>query len=668
MKNEENKHESGVSGISRRNLLTSIGLTGAAVAAGGMLHAMAGAQSTVSGEVYGEGKGGCAMKVTSAATIADLVGLSCTVDGMMVEVASYSDFSELGGGLFIYDAGVPRTQHNGVTVFSPTVPALPAQAGTGNGEKLGNYILGVGETAGGSSGCWIRRGERVLRQLNLADAGIVPELDNVAKPFRAISTRFVSGSVITMAPGEYRLAHDGLNIDPEGGSRTEHNAYLVMLGLNDMTLHLHGVKINVVDHNLDQDSLTILACFGCNRVVVDGLSIDMTCVGGTDSLGTRAMWFNFFHAADGTLCQNITVKNCPYLRAYHPLGGTPAGTGTSGTSHYAKVIGLEFFSNLDSGVRQRSLHFINNKVFDTQARTVWLWFADNFLISGNEFVDVGHWTLRITTGNQKGIISNNYMRSSDQYSFAQIGITKQTVRADPKQIIITDNIFETGNNDTIRLLGASDVIIANNQFSNYAGYNGRLRSAISMQVDDGRTPSDIVVANNLFKGMQFHIYTSAAERLSIMGCKFDSPEASAVSLNGAYTDYKISDCEITSSGGHGISLKSCVRPKVSNVTFRSCAGDIMLNGTVQASVKQCTFLAGTGRAIGQTGTPTPTGTVIEHNEFYDNTYASDPYLIRAAVSSEGHSTIRFNIFENNTAKLFGTPHIQSDNIVDGTIV
>lgn len=655
-------------GMSRRNLLTTIGLTSAAVVAGGMLHAVSG-EGTVAGAVYGEDEGGCGMKVRSVSTIADLVGLSCAVDGMKVAVTSYSDFSELGGGLFVYDAGVVRSLHNGVTIFSPTVPVLPSQSGTGNGEKLGNYILGTGETSAGSSGCWVRVGNKGIQRINFADAGIVPELDNIARPFRAISTRLVSGSVITMEPGNYTLAHDGLNIDPEGGTRTEHNAYLVLLGLNDMTFNLHGVKINIVDHNLDEDSITIIACFGCNRVVFDGLSIDMTCVGGRNDYGTRAMWFHFSFAADGTLCQNITVKNCPYLRAYHPLGGTPAGEGTSGTSQYSKVEGMRFFSDLDSLTRQRSIQFINNKVFDTTARTIWLWFAENFLISGNEFHDVGFpHTLRITTANQKGIISNNYMRARSEFSFSQIAITKQTVRADPKNIIITNNIFESGNNDAIRLYGASDVIIAENQFSNYPGYDGTLRSGILLQSDDGLTPTDVMIANNHFKGMNYHIYVSAAERLSIRGCKFVSAAGSAVGISGQGLDHTISDCEITSSTGFGISLSGCVRPKVDNVTFKSCAGDMILNSTVRASIKNCKFVGGTGRAISQTGTTAPTDTIVENNEFYDNTYAADQYLIRAAVSSTGNSAIRFNVFENNTAKLYGTPNIKSDNIVDGVIV
>lgn len=57
----------------------------------------------------------------------------------------------LGGGIFVWDSTRAKSNHNGVTVFSPTVPW-----GGNTGSSHTDFLNAVGETDGAGSGCWIR--------------------------------------------------------------------------------------------------------------------------------------------------------------------------------------------------------------------------------------------------------------------------------------------------------------------------------------------------------------------------------------------------------------------------------------------------------------------------------------------------------------------------------
>ena len=55
-----------------------------------------------------------------------------------------------GGGIVSYDASMPKSQHDGMRVFSPTVPWDGTQA------ALAAFLAGTGETTPAGSGCWVR--------------------------------------------------------------------------------------------------------------------------------------------------------------------------------------------------------------------------------------------------------------------------------------------------------------------------------------------------------------------------------------------------------------------------------------------------------------------------------------------------------------------------------
>lgn len=55
-------------------------------------------------------------------------------------VKGYAPGTTFGGGIFYWDATLPKSQHNGITVFSPTVPW------DGTYTTLATFLAGTGET------------------------------------------------------------------------------------------------------------------------------------------------------------------------------------------------------------------------------------------------------------------------------------------------------------------------------------------------------------------------------------------------------------------------------------------------------------------------------------------------------------------------------------------
>ena len=68
----------------------------------------------------------------------------------LANVRSYISGSNSGGGLFYWSPSASKSEHNGITVFSPTVPF------DGTYSTLSDFLSGVGESSPGGNGCWVR--------------------------------------------------------------------------------------------------------------------------------------------------------------------------------------------------------------------------------------------------------------------------------------------------------------------------------------------------------------------------------------------------------------------------------------------------------------------------------------------------------------------------------
>lgn len=96
-----------------------------------------------------------ASRVPTVATLAELLSASTDTDWNVKSYfngwAAYLD-EPLGGGTFHWDATRAKSEHNGGTIISPTVPW-----GGNTGSSHTDFLNGVGETDGAGSGCWVKK-------------------------------------------------------------------------------------------------------------------------------------------------------------------------------------------------------------------------------------------------------------------------------------------------------------------------------------------------------------------------------------------------------------------------------------------------------------------------------------------------------------------------------
>jgi len=57
---------------------------------------------------------------------------------------------------------VSKSDHDGITIYSPTVPKISDQAGVTLAERTANYLAGAGETDPGGTGCYVRKDVKEL--------------------------------------------------------------------------------------------------------------------------------------------------------------------------------------------------------------------------------------------------------------------------------------------------------------------------------------------------------------------------------------------------------------------------------------------------------------------------------------------------------------------------
>lgn len=113
-------------------------------------------------------------------------------------VKGYTPGTTFGGGIFYWDATLPKSQHNGITVFSPTVPW------DGTYTTLATFLAGTGETTPSGRGCWVRMqnsrdmlvswGGVDITGTNVADAAVTAVIKYANTVKRSV--RFDSGANI----------------------------------------------------------------------------------------------------------------------------------------------------------------------------------------------------------------------------------------------------------------------------------------------------------------------------------------------------------------------------------------------------------------------------------------------------------------------------------------
>ncbi|MCU9521142.1 hypothetical protein OE325_05530 [Pseudomonas aeruginosa] len=85
----------------------------------------------------------------SVSSVADIKNQTKRAD-LKLSLSSYHPLGKSGGGTFIWSPSTPKSNHDGGTIFSPTVPWDGSQS------TLSDYLDGEGETDPSGSGCWLR--------------------------------------------------------------------------------------------------------------------------------------------------------------------------------------------------------------------------------------------------------------------------------------------------------------------------------------------------------------------------------------------------------------------------------------------------------------------------------------------------------------------------------
>ncbi|HFV9303971.1 TPA: hypothetical protein ACIAJC_001622 [Citrobacter freundii] len=147
-------------------------------------------------------------------SVKDLMAVSDKSANNVRQVTGYVPGTDFGGGQFYWDASKPKSQHNGITIFSPTVPWDGSYAG------LTLFLAGTGESDASGMGCWVRSysGADILTSwaghdvtgANAADVSVTAAIKLSAKLKTAC--RADAGSTIKCGFTTKVQAHDKHNI------------------------------------------------------------------------------------------------------------------------------------------------------------------------------------------------------------------------------------------------------------------------------------------------------------------------------------------------------------------------------------------------------------------------------------------------------------------------
>lgn len=232
-----------------------------------------------------------------------------------VIVKGYLPGSTIGGGEFRWNPVRVKTQHDGGTAISPTVP----WDGT-TGAALTAFLAGTGETNPGGAGCWERLGEA----LDIVHFGATPTVgvDNFGAITKAVSVAFAKKAMLTAAAGTFEysttldfsyptlvfrgngfrntvLKYNGNDVAIKAhGDRPNNGAFSLDFSLSDFTIEgnanaliLLSVRINHVkirDVNVREASSTLGIGFKIEGVVA-GSFINLTCSSGSQLMVNRPL-------------------------------------------------------------------------------------------------------------------------------------------------------------------------------------------------------------------------------------------------------------------------------------------------------------------------------------------------------------------------------------------
>ncbi|EEY8376825.1 phage head-binding domain-containing protein [Escherichia coli] len=435
-----------------------------------------------------------------------------------LNVIGYVPGTNFGGGQFYWDASMPKSQHNGITIFSPTVPW------DGSYAELAAFLAGTGESDGGGSGCWIRS-NCVLDGIHTVWAGHdINGVHDSTESVNACISKFGGVRAIRFSAGEIKFNYQ-ISQQYHDSAGVIRKTAIVINGKNNLFVYAD----NDVNINTDGNGEAERVCFGlfnCKNFKFNGIKLNQSCTnfstGPSDTTFTpQENWFGFaLEGSSGSINDiDVLAARIFVMADADGDGAIPNEDITLSNVRTDLVTNYTFFTKNLNGIAK----MIDCQTYRTGRK--WHTFGEDFACSArtkyliaerNYFISPISIQSRITPWGVTGgaVISNNI--KTGQGIFVEIGGESNGVAA---QNVVIDSNISIGDQNEDGTFSSHILIIWNGSNDYSTSFNG------------------IKITKNTFKGGGYAINDYAETQMSaycyglvIENNQFDRTDAVKVTM------------------------------------------------------------------------------------------------------------------------------------------
>lgn len=402
-------------------------------------------------------------------SIKDLMVLA--LKDVPVQVSSYVPGTEFGGGLFQWDSTKPKSQHNGITIFSPTVPWDGAY------NSIPAFIRKTGETAPAGTGCWVRSntGKKLLASWGGLDISGVNIMDDIML------------ELCKYAHNTRRILDMDTNAEVQAGftkgtqTVDKHNVFTqasVVLDNLYVTIRGNGCKINTY-HPVHKERTVFLLRGGAFNISGFRWNIDFTdySIQPTDTEHRQGEWWMGIVAegCEAVVCENHEVNACQMFVRADVFNGTTWNRRVAVNNNNFKYVTNYCFLS-------RKLEF-----FEANNNVVWY--------NGREWHTYGEAFAPTTYTSNVSCRGNQFHQQIAEQSCITPGSYVKTC-------LIANNLCERARGIFVEIGSASNISILNNQSYSTGERDSSHILLVSGGVDDEPAGglSNLLINGNVFNG------------------------------------------------------------------------------------------------------------------------------------------------------------------------
>ncbi|MCC2939140.1 phage tail protein [Citrobacter freundii] len=428
-------------------------------------------------------------------SVKDLMAVSDKSANNVRQVTGYVPGTDFGGGQFYWDASKPKSQHNGITIFSPTVPWDGSYAG------LAAFLAGTGETDSSGFGCWIRS-NCVLDGIHTVWAGHdITGVNDSTASVNACTEKFGGVRAIRISAGEIKFNYQ-ISQQYHDSAGVIRKTAIVINGKNNLFVYAD----NDVNINTDGNGEAERVCFGlfnCKNFKFNGIKLNQSCTnfstGPSDTTFTpQENWFGFaLEGSSGSINDIDALAARIFVMAdTDGAGAIPNEDITLNNVRVDLITNYTFFTKNLNGIAK----MIDCQTYRTGRK--WHTFGEDFACSirtkyliaeRNHFINPISIQSRITPWGVTGgaVISHNV--KIGQGIFVEIGGESNGIAA---QNIVIDSNISIGNQNEDGTFSSHVLIIWNGSNDYSTSFNG------------------IKITKNTFKGGGYAINDYAETQMS----------------------------------------------------------------------------------------------------------------------------------------------------------